>query len=476
MYPSLYQINIRVFRHRFGDNIRLLDIPSSYWQGLAETGIDYVWLMGVWQTGANAQAYAMVPELQAAYTEALPDWQAVDVIGSPYAVDRYVLHQDLGTPEDLRTLKEHLNALGIKLILDFVPNHFFAETTWLTQYPEVFLEVDPGFAQHDLHTFYSPGHLPGRYFAHGKDPHFPAWQDTIQVNYAHPSARFFMQEQLLQLADLCDGVRCDMAMLPRPEVFRRTWGYALGEKGELLQDFWRPTIGAIHKQYPDFLFIAEVYWDMEWELQQQGFDYAYDKRLRDRVIHESAGSIRDHLHADLSFQNKLVRFLENHDEDRVLAQLNITKAKAAAMITYTLPGLRFFHQGQWEGRQVRLPVQLGREPVETQQDEPHKPPQSSLKQLPGFATTSNETTAFYEYLLQLLQQPILRSGNWQLLAAQSEGGHIHPSVLAWRWTFDKQELYIAVNYSENTTTCFLPIGNSSNSLSLSPYECWVRES
>ena len=85
-----------------------------------------------------------------------------------------------------------------------------------------------------------------------------------------------MARELERIATMCDGVRCDMAMLILPDVFERTWG-------RRPEPFWPRTIERVRKAAPSFLFMAEVYWDLEWELQQQGFNYTYDKRLYDRL-------------------------------------------------------------------------------------------------------------------------------------------------------------------------------------------------
>src|SRR5262249_7168221 len=94
--------------------------------------------------------------------------------------------------------------------------------------------------------------------------------------------------------------------------------------------------------------MAEVYWDLEWTLQQQGFDYCYDKRLNDRLKAGGVRPIHDHLLAGIDYQDKLARFLENHDEPRAAAEFSWPQHAAAAVITYLSPGLRFFHQGQFE--------------------------------------------------------------------------------------------------------------------------------
>ncbi len=110
--------------------------------------------------------------------------------------------------------------------------------------------------------------------------------------------------------------------------------------------------------------MAEAYWDLEYRLQQQGFDYTYDKRLYDRLRAGQTGPVRGHLCADAEYQRKSVRFLENHDEPRAAAVFPLGQHRAAAVMTFFVPGLRFFHEGQLEGRRVHVSMHLGRRPVE----------------------------------------------------------------------------------------------------------------
>src|SRR5262249_14502561 len=145
---------------------------------------------------------------------------------------------------------------------------------------------------------------------------------------------------------------------------------------------------------PDFCFMAEVYWDLEWTLQQQGFDYTYDKRLYDRLRDRQARPIREHFWASLDYQDKLDRFLENHDEPRAAATFPPEVHEAAAIVTYLAPGLRFFHQGQFQGRKRRISPHLCREP-----DEP----------------INQDLNRFYDRLLAVLNAQVVRDGRWQLL-------------------------------------------------------------
>ncbi|GJM31040.1 MAG: alpha-amylase [Saprospiraceae bacterium] len=440
MHYNLYEINTRVWLRRFGEQATLDDVPDSYWQFLAEQGMDYIWLMGIWKTVAEAtQRYAFSEDLIREYRASLNAWQPKDVIGSPYAIDCYEPDVMVGNWDQLARLRKKLKKLGMRLILDFVPNHFNAESSLIKKHPAVFLNGSEKDLVTQSDTYYRPlGN--NQIFAHGKDPNFAAWTDTIQVNYNHPEARAFMRQQIARLADVCDGIRCDMAMLPLNSVFARTWPQ---HQAQGTQEFWPQAINEIKETNPDFLFIAEAYWDLEWELQQQGFDYTYDKRLLDRLKEAHPIPIRDHLRADLDFQSRSVRFLENHDEERILSRFHSKQAEAMALITYTIPGMRFFNWGQWEGRRIRLPVQLGREPEETGCF-----CGVSSDVMPGpmdFATRPlcRCTYAFYQRLLNILKQPILRQGNWTSISI----ANTPESLFAWRWSLGKEHRIVLVNYS-----------------------------
>lgn len=452
MNPTLYQINTRVWRHRFGPDTQLLDVPQTYWHWLADEGVDYVWLMGVWRTVKEAvPRYALVDGLRQEYGHALPDWTETDVIGSPYAIDRYELAPELGTIDTLPVLRQRLQQAGLKLILDFVPNHFHAETSYLEERPEVFLQVDEQAVAADPSTFYS--HADG-HWAHGKDPNYAAWADTVQVDYAKAEARAFMEAQLLHIAQYCDGVRCDMAMLLLNDVFERTWGHRLAEDVPK-EEFWPGATALVREKYPDFLFIAEVYWDLEWTLQEQGFDYTYDKRLLDRLMAGDPTSIRHHLEADHGFQQRSMRFLENHDEPRSAWRLDTRQLQAMAIATYTLPGLRFFYDGQWEGRRQRLPVQLGREQVENPCECPWAREWDLSDDPPGIRPVCACMFRFYEKLRTLLREPILREGEWQLLPPHSEVALRR--LLAWTITHGQERMLILINWSGEPLTTDWPV-------------------
>jgi hypothetical protein len=221
-----------------------------------------------------------------------------------------------------------------------------------------------------------------------------------------------------------------MAMLVLPEVFHRTWGIPS-------QPFWQKATRQVREKSPGFCFMAEVYWDLEWTLQQQGFDYTYDKRLYDRLRDGHARPVREHFLAGLDYQDKLARFLENHDEPRAAAAFPLESHEAAAVITFLSPGLRFFHQGQFEGRKKRISPHLVRGP-----DEP----------------IDRKLESFYERLLAVLRQPVVRDGRWQLLDCRPswEGNGTWDCFLAFAWIGPEGErLVMAVNYGPNRSQCYV---------------------
>ena len=286
------------------------------------------------------------------------------------------------------------------------------------------------------HTFFSPEAWKNKYFAHGRDPFFPAWTDTIQINYFSQAARDCMSQILLNLPQYCDGVRCDMAMLVLNNVFHNTWIGLLNNYGfqKPNDEFWDFAIKAVKNKFPDFTFIAETYWDLEWDLQQLGFDFTYDKRLTDRLQDAPVFSIKDHLRAETDFQQKSVRFLENHDEERAISSFGKQRSMAAAVIISTIQGLRFYQDGQFEGKKVKLPVQLGRAPKE--------------KPIP-------EIEAFYNKLLEITKADIFRLGSWQLIQPEPsfEGNNSYENFLAWLWTYKTENRLVVVNYSDDVSQC-----------------------
>jgi glycosidase len=428
-HPVIYEINAWRWLHELGTRspraVTLGTVPGEEWDQLASLGVDAVWLMGVWERSPlGIQVANRDAKLRSEFARALPDLVEDDIVGSPYCIRRYRVDARLGGPQGLAQARAALARRGVRLILDFVPNHVALDHHWTHDHPEFFIQGTAEDLRRDPESFYDVG---GKVVARGRDPFFPAWTDVAQLNAFHPGLRRAAVETVGAIAEQSDGMRCDMAMLMMNDVFARTWGERAGPRPQT--EYWHDVIGEVRSQHPDVLFIAEAYWDLEWQLQQQGFDYCYDKRLYDRLVHENAGAVRGHLHADLDYQNRLVRFLENHDEPRAAATLEPqARARAAAVVMMTLPGAKLLHEGQFQGYRERMPVFLRRHP-----------PQAEDRDL----------RAFYQRLLQAQKTHGGLQGEWSLCEATgwSDNQSAH-NLLAWSWRSGLARSLVAANYSD----------------------------
>lgn len=470
-HPTVYEINtwawLEDLSRAHARRVTLGDVPRAELERLASLGFAAVWLMGVWERSPAARAFSRTdPSLREEYARTLPDFTDEDIVGSPYAIKAYRVDPSLGGDDGLADLRARLSALGLRLVLDFVPNHMAIDHPWIASRPELLVQGDDAKLAGEPQNYFraavgggadvggdvgvgeGAGEVRsageggearegerGRVFAHGRDPYFAGWRDTVQLDYRRAETRDAMTEELLSVASKCDGVRCDMAMLVTREVFTRTWG---GEFDEAGAEFWPEAIKRVRAEHADFIFMAEVYWDMEYRLQQQGFDFAYDKRLYDRLLHEGGPSVRAHLRADLSYQNRLARFVENHDEPRALAAFGPERGRAASALALTLTGLRLLHEGQLEGRRTKLSVHLGRRPQET---------------------ADAETQEHYRRLLAALAHAVFHEGEWRSVEPRAawEGNPSHENFVASLWTSGEDLRLVAVNLSDARAQCYLPL-------------------
>ncbi|MGA9117432.1 MAG: alpha-amylase family glycosyl hydrolase [Bacteroidota bacterium] len=438
VHPLLYEVNTRVLLGELsasaGKPVTLAGIPERILDEWAGLGFDCIWMMGVWTAGPAVRRMARAQaDLQEVCRKALPDLAPADILGSPYAVSSYTVPARLGGGKGLLQFRKKLEKRGMGLVLDFVPNHSARDHRWVRAFPGYYVQGTEALEREQPAAWFrSPTREGERVLAHGRDPFFPGWTDTAQLNYRNPRLRKAMIRELEKVAGWCDGVRCDMAMLVLSDVFERTWEAAPrmpwddGQSGE----FWSEAIGAVRSRREGFLFVAEAYWDLEWRLQKLGFDYTYDKRMYDRLLREGAGSVYDHLKAPPEYQSRCLRFIENHDEPRAAALLDPEPwHRAAALVASSVPGMVLFHEGQLEGRRIRVPVQLGRRPPE----EPSGP-----------------LRAFYGKLLGFLSGEPFRHGRWLLAKAGPAWGEnpTWTNFLSFWWQSSAGKArFIVVNYA-----------------------------
>jgi hypothetical protein len=427
-HPHLYEVNTLPWLDdlscKAGEQVTLGRVPDAEWDLLHQRGIDIVFLMGIWKRSPLGRQTALgCRPLLEAFDEALPGWTTREVAGSAYCVAGYEPDSRIGTWDELAAVRRKLHERDMRLLVDFVPNHTAFDHPWIGSDPDRYVQADLAVYRDDPAAFRPVEDRSGaiRFVACGRDPYFPPWTDVAQLDYSSLETRAAMISELQHLSRHADGARCDMAMLALSDVFGQTWQRCL-RRAMPDAEFWAEARAAV----PGFLMLAEVYWDLEWRLQQLGFDYTYDKRLYDRLRYSSAADVRGHLTADAEYQRRSARFIENHDEVRSAAAFD-RRIRAAATVVATLPGLRFFHQGQFEGRTDHVPVQMGR-----WRNQPADP----------------ELAHFYDSLLAAANSEVFHSGSWRLLDIEDAGSGSSADLIAWQWSREVDVRIVVVNLGD----------------------------
>jgi hypothetical protein len=422
-WPWLVELSARE-----GREVTLANVPAADWDALALSGFDTVWLMGVWRRSPFGRAVAL-DAFREATAGALPDATDADVVGSAYCVRGYEVDARLGGDAGLAVAREELARRGQKLLLDFVPNHVAPDHPWVEAHPEYFVHGSEEDLAADTAAWLE---TPSGPIARGRDPYFPPWPDVVQLDPMSPGHRDAAVETLVSVAARCDGVRCDMAMLFLDDVAERTWAGRLQPRRP--EPYWVEVTRRVRERAPGFVFLAEAYWDLEGRLLDEGIDGCYDKRLYDRLVHDDAPALRNHLWADPAWQAPMVRFLENHDEPRAAATFPPGRHRVAAIALVTLPGRPLLYRGELEGRRVRLPVHLGREPAEP---------------------VDADLAAFWLGLLETVAAERVRSGAWELLALEGwPDNPAHERLLAWRWDAH----LVVVNFGDSEADGLVRLG------------------
>ncbi len=449
--PLVYEVATRQWlarlSSRYARPVTLGDVPQDELEAIAGAGFDYLWAMGVWRTGPQATRIARDQTwLQDRWTEAFPQGAPPEIVASPFAVAEYAVDPELGGEAGLSRLRRRLEHVGVGLILDVVAHHTGIDAPWLRERPDWYVAGSDAQQAADPAGYMATA-VPGmnRWIAHCRDPYFPPWTDAAPLDYRNPAVHAAMTDALRSIAARCDGVRADMAMLSLSDVFHSTWDerslppLEAGAAGE----FWATATAATRDAAPGFIFVGEAYWGLEWRLQRLGFDYTYDKTFHDRLVGGTGVALAAHLGADVEYQRRSVRFLENHDEERAAATLPFDRHRAGTILAATVPGLFLVHDGQLEGARIRSPVQFARRP-----DEPIDP----------------TVRDFYHHLLAVLAHTGLRRGAFGRLdpAAAWSGNPSHAGFVAGLWTAPDGERYLSVaNLGSTRGQCRLIIPDPS---------------
>jgi glycosidase len=427
-FPLIFNFDVRFYLRQLsrenGRTMTLAEVPDTEIDTWSASHFDAVWLLGVWQSGRQSRRLALNSlHLSDESTVFVTDWKSEDIFASPYSIADYRVAEALGGDLALAEFRSRLAERGIKLILDFVPNHTALDHLWVGGNREFYISIPAeGLEQMEEGAYFSTDN--GIHLACGRDPNFPAFRDTLQLNLSNNDLRSALIRTLQRIATQCDGVRCDLAMLVLKDVFNRTWGSLAGEMDA---EFWDVAIAEVKKVAPDFLFIAEAYWGTEWHLQRLGFDFTYDKTLYERIAQGDIGGVKAHLTAEWEFASKLARFTENHDEARA-AEVFGPNNKAASLLTLTLTGLRLMHDGQRQGLRRRPSLFLLRR-VEEEPD--------------------RDVEAFYDRLLQVIGHPAITRGDFTLLELKGEGSET--AIAFQRSCGQEGRIVCAVNLSERAS-------------------------
>ena len=309
-YDSVvYEVNVRQFSPEGTFNAVKAEVPR-----LKELGVDILWLMPIYPIGEAERKGSL---------------------GSYYAVRDYKdVNPMFGTMEDFESLLAEVHKEGLRLILDWVPNHTAPDHAWITEHPD----------------YYKLDSL-GR-------PTFDAdWNDTRTLNYANPEVRKAMDDGLrFWLKKGVDGFRCDMA-------------------GMVPTDYWEWQIPSIRKDYPECYWLAEAETPdlsdpvktfdatYSWELHHLLNDVAQGKKTADDIkayIEKDAKNTPAN-----AFR---LMFTSNHDENSWAGTEFERMGDAAgvmAVLCFTLPkGQPLIYTGQEVGFDHRF-LFFEKDPIES---------------------------------------------------------------------------------------------------------------
>ncbi len=309
----IYELNVRQFSPEGNFAGVAAQLPR-----LRDLGVDLLWLMPIYPIGQEDRK---------------------GTLGSYYAIQDYcAVNPEFGTFDEFRQLVEQIHAHGLRVILDWVPNHTARDARWVGAHPD----------------YYVMNPETGR-------PAVPFdWSDTAQLDYANPEMRramvgamqFWLRETAI------DGFRVDMAMLEPI-------------------DFWDTAIGALKKVRPDLFMLAEAEGP---HFHRQAFDVSYAWELHHRLVDIANGranvqSLREMLRAESeAYPLDAFRmfFTSNHDENSWKGSEFDRFGPAVrtmAALTYFLPGIPLIYNGQEVASKQRLAF-FDRDPIRWNEGDP----------------------------------------------------------------------------------------------------------
>lgn len=392
----------------YGVNIRTLsEIPDQELDRLAETGINALWLIGIWQ-----RSYASKKIKQAmGNTEAL---------ASPYSLDDYQIARELGGWPALQNLKERAQQRGIRLASDMVPNHTGIDSKLVAERPDLFLQrrlcpfatytynsenlsnresvqiylEDHYYTKEDSSVVFkrvdsTTGHA--TYIYHGNDGTSMPWNDTAQLDFTNPETREVVIQQILDVARNFPIIRFDAAMVLVKRHIQRLWFPLPGHGGDIPSrsdynmtvkefdkaiphEFWREVVDRITAEVPETLLLAEAFWMLEgFFVRSLGMHRVYNSAFMHMLKDEENAKYRQTLKNTLEFDpeilKRFVNFMSNPDEESAAVQFGKgDKYFGVCVLMCTMPGLPMFAHGQVRGLSEKYGMEFAKPQLQEEDD------------------------------------------------------------------------------------------------------------
>lgn len=460
-------VNTRVFldelSEKYNKPITIGTIPESEWQELFKDHTSF-WFMGIYKESQAGQDFCQKNPYCIRDVEYEIERQVnpeKDIGASSFSIPEYTINLKIapGGWSEWDKMVDYLHQHNKKVFTDFVPNHVALDHSWATEHPDYFIQGTEEQFQKTPSLYYNVVDKDNNlhHIAHGKDPNYPQWDDTLQLNYANPDLQAAMIEVLIGnengLINHCDGLRCDMAMLLNSDTFIRTWGdkyfggHLPGSEISYIKnnEFWPKVIAEVKARVrelgrDDFTFIAEAYWDID--KLGKNFDGIYYKELYDslQVQNNDGNSIsinHDNIRELLSLATKdrdgnnlnfkWNTFIENHDEQRAVKKFGEKASKAAAVISAFGPFTFLMNQNQEKGYRYRIPAQFRHHLSET---------------------TNLSIKNFYDQILKLRNSRLCQKGEWSVVWPNPK---MDSRIITVKYTLEDQTLYITTNYCDQTS-------------------------